>query len=90
VSTEGGFYKSEEDGIFSELLLLRNSAEFHGIPCAKFCGILQNTVEFCRIPRKSEKILHGIPEEIPALVIHCKGHGHGKGMGMGMDMGMGM
>jgi hypothetical protein len=45
------------------------------------CKILwnsKNTVEFRRIPRKSKKILHRIPEEIPALVIHCKGHGRGE------------
>ncbi len=45
---------------------------------------LQNTA--------GNKILHGIPEEIPVPVLHCTRHGlghrhgHGHGHGSGMDM----
>jgi hypothetical protein len=54
-------------------------------------------VEYCGNPNK---ILHGIPEEIPIPLLHCTRlgpghehgleHGHTVGMGISMDMDMDM
>jgi hypothetical protein len=58
VPTKVDSWNSTEVRIFTELfLLMRNSAEFYGIWCAKFRGI----------PLNSEKKLPRIPEEIPLL-----------------------